>query len=54
MGIEAAKRYILKKGIGYFINNPSKEDIKSLTGIIFDNRGLLMISNLYRLAGVQI
>lgn len=54
MGIESVKRYINKKGIGYFINDPSEEDKKALSGIIFDDRGFLMMSNLYKLAGVSI
>jgi len=47
------KSYVLKKGLGYFVNNPSEEDVKCFEGTLFKD-GYPILSNLYRLAGVQI
>lgn len=47
------KDYVLKKGLDYFINNPSEEDLKSFEGILFKD-GYPNLSMIYLLAGVSI
>ena len=51
--IKSLSNYVSKKGVGYFITNPSEEDVKSFEGTLFKD-GYPIMSNIYRLAGVTI
>ncbi len=35
--LESLRQYILKKGLGYFISNPSLEDMEAFDGLLFKN-----------------
>lgn len=50
---QSLKQYIQKKGIAYFLNEPSAEDIAGFKGILFDEDGNPILSNLYALAGIS-
>ncbi|MBO5413412.1 MAG: hypothetical protein J6A29_03815 [Clostridia bacterium] len=51
--IESLRDYVTKKGVGYFVNNPSEEDVKAFEGTLFTD-GYPNLSYIYRLAGVSI
>ena len=43
---KSLSRYIKKKGVDYFVQNPSSEDKVAFEGILFD-KGIPMLSLLY-------
>lgn len=51
--LKSLSDYVKDKGVDYFLNNPSKEDVKSFEGTLFKD-GYPNMSNIYRLAGVAI
>ena len=52
--MQSIKQYIQKKGISYFLNEPSAEDVAGFKGILFDENGNPIVSNLYDLAEISV
>ena len=49
---ESIMRYVQKKGISYFLNDPSYEDRTGFKGFLFDENGNPILSNLYLFSGI--
>lgn len=45
-------QYVRKKGIAYFLTEPSKEDVAGFKGFLFDDNGKPILKNLYSFAGI--
>ena len=49
---QSVRQYIQKKGIAYFLNEPTAEDVAGFKGILFDEHGKPILSNIYFFAGI--
>ena len=50
---ESVKQYIQKKGIAYFLNEPTAEDVAGFKNVLFDENGKPILSNIYFFAGIS-
>ena len=49
---ESIIQYVRKKGIAYFLTEPSKEDVAGFKGFLFDDNGKPILKNLYSFSGI--
>lgn len=50
--LESITNYVHKKGISYFLNEPSAEDVVGFKGYLFDDNGAPIVSNIISFAGI--
>lgn len=52
--INSAMQYVQKKGVSYFLNTPSPEDVSGFKGVLFTTDGYPILSSIYKLAEMPI